>query len=1003
MARTRCIIALRKSLLFFAILLSSYYLIGQEYFQQQVNYKIDVSLVDNSHDLHAFETIEYINNSPDDLSIIYMHLWPNAYKNNSTALAKQKLERRWAKLFDIDKQVGYIDSLDFKIDGEAVNWEIDSTNIDICTITLNRPLKSGESMTITTPFHVQLPSGVSRLGHIGESYQITQWYPKPAVYDNNKWHPMPYLSHGEYYSEFGSFDVSITLPSNYVVGATGELQTTEEIEWLDALAEKTANLTSFDKSEMAFPPSSSDMKTIRFSQDSVHDFAWFADKRFHVSKDEITLPNSGRKVTTWAMFTNDGSDEWTQANQYINDALLYYSNWVGDYPYKSCTAVLASLSPHGAMEYPTITMINSKGNSRALEQAIVHEVGHNWFYGVLANNERDNAWLDEGIVTFYGTRYMESKYGSDNTLAALFSGSMPEWMEGSLMKAWWLDKMKEKKLMEFMYLPKASQNADDSPSLGSGSYSKDNYNAMVYAKPALVFNHLMEYLGEDEFDSVFQAYYDQWKLKHPHPKDLKEVFINSTGKDLDWAFEDLLKGTKKIDYGITKAEKDSIKIKNNGQIATPFSITVFSDNELGSTTWHEGFIGKKWVRTPSQTSVKSTYYLDYFENTLELYRNDNHFRSTGLLKKTKRLKVQPLGITGNSRRSQINAIPAFGWNYHNKFMLGAGLYSVPVPQPKFEYQIMPLYAFGSNDLVGSVQFNYHILPSDSRFQTIDFRMAGKQYAGEINDSRFKKVNVGMDLKLKNASSKSKVQNTIAIDAVLANRPLVGTESDKHYSIYNLRYSHFNERTFYPYDFDLNIEFGEGFSKAWFQTHFKVIYEYTKSLEVRLFSGIFLHKKDNLSPLFNYRLSGALGEEDYKYSETFLGRYVDYASGNILGHQFVANDGGFASYAPIQSNQWLAAINLTSSLPLPSWLPLRVYANAATFENSIDAPLTIGSFAAEFGIKATVGILELYLPLVMSKELNDLNNIYTDKYVDRIRFSIQFSTVNLYRIVQRGMF
>src|SRR5665647_649688 len=211
---------------------------SQDYFQQEVNYKIQVTLNDKIHELNGFESVEYINNSPATLRDMFFHLWPNAYSNNYTALAREIFARDGkGKLFNDPELKGYIDSLDFMVDNLNVQWDLLSEAPDICKIILNEPLKQGGTILITTPFHVKIPKGVtSRLGHIGESYQITQWYPKPAVYDRLGWHQMPYLDQGEFYSEFGMFDVSITLPANYVVGATGNLQNDEEKKWLDILS-----------------------------------------------------------------------------------------------------------------------------------------------------------------------------------------------------------------------------------------------------------------------------------------------------------------------------------------------------------------------------------------------------------------------------------------------------------------------------------------------------------------------------------------------------------------------------------------------------------------------------------------------------------------------------------------------------------------------------------------------------------------------------------------------
>src|SRR5665647_1110752 len=211
---------------------------SQDYFQQEVNYKIHVALNDKKHELNGFESVEYINNSPDTLIFLYFHLWPNAYSNNNTALARQVFNMKGrGKLFNDEELKGYIDSLDFKADRNQVQWDLLQGSPDICRIILNEPLNPGDTVRITTPFHVKIPKGVtSRLGHIGESYQISQWYPKPAVYDRSGWHQMPYLDQAEFYSEFGRFDVSITLPANYIVGATGKLENDEEKKWLDILS-----------------------------------------------------------------------------------------------------------------------------------------------------------------------------------------------------------------------------------------------------------------------------------------------------------------------------------------------------------------------------------------------------------------------------------------------------------------------------------------------------------------------------------------------------------------------------------------------------------------------------------------------------------------------------------------------------------------------------------------------------------------------------------------------
>ena len=299
---------------FILLLVQFLYGNSNQYFQQMVKYEIDITLNDSAHTLSAYERLEYTNNSPDTLKYIWFHLWPNAYKNDSTAFAKQQIKsgsRRFANSEEEDR--GFIDSLDFLVDGIKATWETHTDWIDVAKIMLPNHLLPGMSVIIETPFFIKLPLVFSRLGHSGKHYEITQWYPKPAVYDHKGWHPMPYLNMGEFYSEFGIFDVKITLPKDYRLMATGDLVNGEdEIHWLDSLAAQGDSLHVLPKKELkkklklmkknaekAETVDSSDieMKTLHFHQENVHDFAWFADKNWIVRKGELLLSDSTRIIT----------------------------------------------------------------------------------------------------------------------------------------------------------------------------------------------------------------------------------------------------------------------------------------------------------------------------------------------------------------------------------------------------------------------------------------------------------------------------------------------------------------------------------------------------------------------------------------------------------------------------------------------------------------------------------------------------------------------------------
>ncbi|MDP9230549.1 MAG: hypothetical protein M3O67_07745, partial [Bacteroidota bacterium] len=264
----------RNKLLLFLAALGSQLTVFPQYWQQQVNYTIDVTLNDKENTLDGFERIEYFNNSPDTLKFIWFHVWPNAYKNDKTAYSDQQLENGNTKFYFSKKEDrGYINRLDFKVNNTTAAVLDHPEHIDIVKLILPTPLAPGQKTIIATAFHVKLPYNFSRGGHEGQSYQATQWYPKPAVYDKEGWHPLPYLDQGEFYSEFGNFDVRISLPQNYVVAATGDLQDEEEKQWLlkrnnfswEPVKEKTklkggAVKTITQKS----PPSSAETKTLHY-------------------------------------------------------------------------------------------------------------------------------------------------------------------------------------------------------------------------------------------------------------------------------------------------------------------------------------------------------------------------------------------------------------------------------------------------------------------------------------------------------------------------------------------------------------------------------------------------------------------------------------------------------------------------------------------------------------------------------------------------------------------
>lgn len=1021
---------MKKLTLFMCALCAHFILVAQsgKYFQQEVNYKINVTLNDKAHTLSAWEEFEYINNSSTSLDYLYIHLWPNAYKNAKTAMSKQQFEKgNFFMLYADEKSRGYIDSLDFQSDGKKLRWEFVKGYEDIAIIYLDQSLNPGASIKISTPFFVKLPSGsISRLGHVGESYQITQWYPKPAVFDKDGWHEMPYLTQGEFYSEYGSFDVSITLPENYTVGATGDLQTAHEIERMNRLSKEPAptsasiGLFGKAKSETKFPASSEQFKTLRYTQKNVHDFGWFADKRWVIRKGEVELPHSKRKVTTWALFTPENAEQWEETGiKAINDGLYYYSLWSGDYPYDVCTAVDGTISAGGGMEYPNVTVIGNSGSKSGLTTVIVHEVGHNWFYGILGSNERDNAWMDEGINSFFETRTILATNKNANVIDA-FAGNL------NLGKSLHLDKFSYQYLSEeLMYLISARNYNDQPIQATSDAYSDLNYGGIVYKKTAIAFNYLLNYLGEETFNQCMSAYFEAWKFKHPSPADIRGVFEQTSGKDLSWFFDQLLNTKGHLDYKVRSVsahgDKMKVMVKNNGDIAGPFSVDVIHDGKMQSRTWFDG-VSPFEKQTVEVTAVKGDLIkVNQTQGIPEFDRNNNIIKTKGILRKTEPHTLKLLTSIDNPETTQLFWTPLVGWNNYNKWMLGIQLHNQTLPLRNFNWRVAPMYSIATNSIDGFARIEYSsgkfaFGARGQRFGSDAFPYNDKKYVrsyhlispyvhAKLFPDRIKKDWLGNidvsftmigdvlhDSDAGATSGYSSVANPTGDDTYIGHIRISGDITKK--------------MTRSEFRYAASFEGGDYTNFAVFQQHtanYDFVYrgKGKKKIRSRLYLGIgggfYLNAAGQYGGL-RYDKNSPKNQtaNDYLYDGLFLGR--NEATG-ILSQQFMRTQGGLAAPTQQSSNGLLTSLNIDADLPIG--LPISVYAGAALLKNehenvyvgddsntllrTNDGSRTLWN--AGVALSLIPKVFKIYVPLVYSSDIMDEVKARDLSFAETIMFEL----------------
>ncbi|MFK7786516.1 MAG: M1 family metallopeptidase [Crocinitomicaceae bacterium] len=986
----------------FLVFLAPFLSFSQEYFQQEVNYTIDVRLDDTGHELFGQEEFEYINNSPDELNKIMIHLWPNAYSSGRTALADQQYHQGDEKLrLGSDGLKGYIDSLDFRVNGSPVKWTIDEDHPDVCTLHLPFPLKSGEHISISTPFHVKIPSGsISRLGHIGQSYQVTQWYPKPAVYDKDGWHAMPYLNQGEFFSEYGSFDVRITLPKNYVVGATGDLQTESEVNFMNELAEKTAKDLSSDKgrsTDNKFPKSSSEMKTIRFTQKNVHDFAWFADKRYWVLKGNIELPHSKRNVTSWALFTPNNWKLWQNAIEYINDGTYWYSKWNGDYPYNQVTAVDGTISAGGGMEYPNVTVIGNSSNAMQLEIVIVHEVGHNWFYGQLGSNERDHGWMDEGINTLNEMRYIQTKYpDNDNLSDMLFSGRMH------------LDELDHHDSGDLSYRAIAWLGEDQPVETKSAEFTPINYGIIMYQKTGLLFFYLKDYLGEELFDQCAMEYYREWEFKHPSPGDMRASYEKTSGKDLGWLFDDLINTTRHLDYKLVRAKQTadglSVKVRNVGKVDGPIEVNLIKDDKVIATEWAEPGTKTNEVIFAGEPSFDHIV-IDYTKDIPEMVRSNNSIKSKGVLKKFERPKLEFIGGDNEPNRTNIFWAPAIGANVYDKFMLGVAVHNYGLVPEKWNYFIAPMYSFGRRSVSGVGELSYVTQPK-RLFKQSRIGLSVKSFKHSDNplftdDAYFLSISPSWKVALGKREKKAvNYQQSLLIQGIYRQDRIVSTDFEHAGGFlqydFNFKLPDHKIDLRLRNDFFANVDGSQGMARARISANYKFRYLRKKQdrwVELRGFYGNQYYRNHPTSASFpgafggyqwSMSLAGTDGQQDLFTEQYYFGR--NEISG-AWSQQRSENMGGFRSTSYYgTTDHWMLTGNAWIQLPYVPQI-FGAFVDAGVFSNGVSE-----STAVNMGVGMKLGnTFGLYFPLWMSQELRD--SFGNSRYGEKIRFTFNLNIAN----------
>ena len=518
------------------VLLAFHVSFSQNYWQQHVEYEMDINVDVSDFTYDGDQSIIYTNNSNDTISKVYYHLFFNAFKPNSQMDTRSRTirdpdRRVGSRIVALEKEdYGDISVISLQQDGKDISHKVNET---VLLARLNKPLLPGKKTKLDMVFTAQVPLQIRRSGKLnkeGVDMTMTQWFPKLAEYDHEGWHPNPYIGR-EFHGVWGNYSVNITIDKDYVVGGTGYLQNANEI--------------GHGYSEKEPKESDSETNTWEFYAPNVHDFAWAADPDYI---HDIKQSESGVDLHFFYKPTVN-VDDWKKLQDDSVLLMKFFEENIGPYPWKQYSIIQGG---DGGMEYAMCTMITGERSYPSLMGVTAHEMAHAWFQHLIATNEAKHSWMDEGFTEYITS--LSENYVNNKT---------PEFPHKSSYDRYYL---------------LASSGFEQAQTTHSDRYDYNfAYGASAYSKGSVFLSQLGYIIGKKNLDKTLKRYYEEFKFKHPTPNDFKRVAEKVSDLELEWYLNEWTRTPHKIDYGIDVSLLELqrvITLKRKARIPMPIEVVV---------------------------------------------------------------------------------------------------------------------------------------------------------------------------------------------------------------------------------------------------------------------------------------------------------------------------------------------------------------------------------------------------------------------------------------------
>lgn len=929
-------------------------------FAQRPQYDIRVTLDTMQNTLAGQATITYTNQSTLPLHRLGIHTWMDAFSTNSSALVKQMLHQGNLKLYRAkpEDRGGYT-QLDITSATHQVSFQKDTVYIDIGWINLSQPLQPGQQIILNIAFEEKLPISFSRPGYTGLSYQLTQWYPHIAVFNEEGWHTMPYLDSGEFFNDFADYDVKISAPAGYTIAATGSLVSAEKINLL---------------------------KEWHFKAENVIDFAWFGSPYFQHQSKKVNVGGS-QEVDLNIYIDPFLNEDWDSALVYASRALKFYSDWLGPYPYPQMSVVYAPFSKAGYMEYPMVAQIAYADSPSFLDRVIAHEIGHTWIYAILASDERKSPWIDEGFNTFLEDQYMKLYYGDAREIA--FPDIMHHQHAMNHYDALLHAVRNQRKLQSPVTLP--------------DEQSGDQYLFSAYMLPSKGLEIMHQQVGTPMMKKMYQAYFNKHQFTHVSASDIQQTFESTCRCDLNWFFEEYIHHAHEVDYRIKKLDlKDNVvEIKNNAESKLPVLISGYRKEKLVEKKFDPGFIGVK------------TFTFDQDIDKVILY--DSLSSNKKWLLDKRPVSIVPIihlvPKIGEYTRPGISLTPMFGYNLTDGLMPGLTMMSDILPQPNLKFLLIPMFG------VDSKEFRYHgdiRWSSDIDFAGLDkvlMSVSASSFGYNVDThylyrDHYDRFSPSIAFRLKENSLYSHTTQWLKYRYVNIHQDYgVGDDffeyifhrEERRYDVHELSYQRRSDNVLQPYYAQANVQTGDGFVRLnlAYQQHFRGK-DKMRGVWIRGFAGWLPYldqPKANVLLFFNGISSNGYSSKDYMYDEWLIGRNA--VNGNFTRQVFM-RDAGLKTFATNGiSDKWMLGGGISAAMPFKV---VHFYIDAALYPSAITDKVTL-SYSGGIAVVLMKDAFEIYLPILESKDIRESLPYQINKlWHERITFQASFKLANPFYLV-----